>query len=199
MVSSSYLTTILSSKKGNATAIISPEGNLISKDEHFTAKRSSIRNSSVLYIESFTSKSLVSFSRSLDSTVVNQPFTAKLTQQISARKKSKHELMLKTSSSNQWFTNGKLSPSSLAKDDLASSPIVEESSRLLAHSVKPTTMNEAAISADTILHEEKRKNSPIYLSWGKPLDRLLIVKNPYHIVTKARKNDVIKINFYCHS
>ena len=169
MVSSSYLTTILSSKKGNATAIISPEGSLISKDEHFTAERSSIRNSSVLYMESFTSKSVVSFSGSLDSTIVNQPFTAKLTQQISTRKKSKHELMLKTSSSNQWFTNRKLSPSSLAKDDVASSPILEESSRLVAHSVKPTTMNEAAVSANTILHEEKRKNSPIYLSWGNPL------------------------------
>jgi len=170
----------------------------MSKDEHFTAERSSIRNSSVLHMENFTSKSLVSFSRSLDSTIVNQPFTAKLTQQISTRKKSKYELMLKTSSSNQWFTNGKLSPSSLAKDDVASSPILEDSSRLVAHSAKPTTMNKAAVSTHTILHEEKRKNSPIYLSWGKPLDLLLAVKNAYHIVTKFRKNDVIKINFYCN-
>lgn len=184
MVSSSYLTTILSSKKRNETVIISPEGSLMSKDEHFTAERSSIRNSSVLYMESFASKSLVSFSRSLDSTIVNQPFTAKLTQQISTRKKSKHELMLKTSSSVPWFTKGKLSPSSLAKDDVASSPMLEESSRLVAHSVRPTTMNEAAVSANTILHEEKRKNSPIYLSWREPLDRLLTVKTAYHTATK---------------
>ena len=170
IASSTHLKTMLSSKKAKITAIISPEGSLMSKDdERFTTERSSIRNSSVLYMENFKSKSLVSFSRSLDSTIVNQPFTASLIQQISARKTSKHELMLKTSSSSLWFTNGMLSLSSLTKVDVASSPILEENSRLVAHSVKPTTMNEAAVSASTIrLQEKRKKSSPIYFTLGNP-------------------------------